>query len=278
MTASSSGLKPEFEELLKDKAHELQASVEDGDFYHAVRLIQEIQDAREQTLYHEVGRLTRALHSAITNFHVDGTSSEGEIDTLSEMTDATDRLDHVIKMTEDAANRTMDKVDECMPLASDMGSTADALRGEWKRLVDRDMSPEEFRTLYWQMDEFLGRVAGDSGALYGHLSDILLAQDYQDLTGQLIQRVTGLVRDVEYSLVDLMRMAAKVEGVAGLAAEMERRAEAQNADQAATEDNNKENESSVDDNHQGYGPSIKKTDDVVSSQDEVDDLLSSLGF
>lgn len=276
MTATSSGLKPEFEQLLRDKSQDLQTCIERGDFYEAVKLIQEIQDAREQTLYHELGRLTRALHDAITNFHVDGDDSYTEIDTLSEMSDATDRLDHVIKMTEDAANRTMDKVDDCMPIAKDLGETADELRTEWKRLVDRDMSPEEFRQLYWRMDKFLSKISGDSGSLYGHLSDILLAQDYQDLTGQLIQRVTGLVRDVETSLVDLMRMAAKVEGVAGLAEELRKREETAAAPAEQKETPVQDDE--IPDSHKGHGPSIKKTDDVVSSQDEVDDLLSSLGF
>ncbi|MCH8551293.1 MAG: protein phosphatase CheZ [Natronospirillum sp.] len=276
MTATSSGLKPEFEQLLRDKSQDLQACVERGDFYEAVKLIQEIQDAREQTLYHELGRLTRALHDAITNFHVDGDDAYTEIDTLSEMSDATDRLDHVIRMTEDAANRTMDKVDDCMPIAKDLGETADELRTEWKRLVDRDMSPEEFRQLYWRMDQFLNKISGDSSSLYGHLSDILLAQDYQDLTGQLIQRVTGLVRDVETSLVDLMRMAAKVEGVAGLAEEIRKREESVAA--TAEQEETPAQDDEVPDSHKGHGPSIKKTDDVVSSQDEVDDLLSSLGF
>lgn len=276
MTVNSSGLRPEFEELLREKSQELQACIEGGQFYDAVRLIQEIQDAREQTLYHEIGRLTRALHDAITNFHVDNSNPAEEIEQLSEMSDATDRLDHVIKMTEDAANRTMDKVDECMPIAKDLGTTADDLKGEWKRLVDRDMSPEEFRELYWRMDQFLGKISGDSGALYGHLSDILLAQDYQDLTGQLIQRVTGLVRDVETSLVDLMRMAAKVEGVAGLAEEARLHEAAEQPEAEASASAQQDDEQ--DERHQGHGPSIRKTDDVVSSQDEVDDLLSSLGF
>lgn len=266
MSDTDAGIKHEFEALLEQKSGELHERIKSGDLYEAVKLIQEIQDAREQTLYQEVGRLTRALHDAITNFHVDG-DTEGEVSNLSAMTDATDRLSHVVKMTEDAANKTMDKVDECMPIANDIGKTADELRQEWKRLLNRDMSPEEFRQLYWQMDQFLNRLDGDSSELYRHLSDILLAQDYQDLTGQLIQRVTGLVRDVESSLVDLMRMASKVEGVAGLAEKLEReRAQEQSAE-------NKQK-----DEHKGYGPSIAQSDDVMSSQDDVDDLLSSLGF
>lgn len=271
MTDTNSELRQEFEELLHDKSQSLLDNIQQGNLYEAVKLIQEIQDAREQTLYHELGRLTRALHSAITNFHVDQSDSD-DISSLSEMSDATDRLDHVIKMTEDAANRTMDKVDEAMPIAKDLGETADNLKAEWKRLVNRDMSPDEFRDLYWRMDTFLGKISGDSGNLYTHLSDILLAQDYQDLTGQLIQRVTGLVRDVETSLVDLMKMASKVEGVAGLEAELR---EQNSGETEQTEPGRKDDR----EQYKGHGPTLDTSvDDVVSGQDEVDDLLSSLGF
>lgn len=247
----------EFEELVKLKSHELQGFIERGDLNGAMNIIQQLQDAREQTLYKEVGRLTRGLHDAITNFHIDANIDE-DFTQLSEMADATDRLGYVVKMTEDAANKTMDKVDECMPIANDLGATADELRAEWQRLSRREMSAEEFRELYWKMDQFLDRLGGDSKALYGHLSDILLAQDFQDLTGQVIQRVTGLVRDVERSLVDLMILASKVENVAGFAREK------------APE--------KVKDDLAGHGPTVKQTEDTVSSQDDVDDLLSSLGF
>ncbi len=271
MSDINSELRQEFEELLQEKSQSLLDNIQQGNLYEAVKLIQEIQDAREQTLYHELGRLTRALHSAITNFHVDQDGSE-DISSLSEMSDATDRLDHVIKMTEDAANRTMDKVDEAMPIAKDLGGTADELRTEWKRLVDREMSPDEFRELYWRMDSFLGKISDDSGSLYTHLSDILLAQDYQDLTGQLIQRVTGLVRDVETSLVDLMKMAGKVEGVAGLEAQLR----GSDAGETDGKDSGQKDDRAQ---YKGHGPALDKSDnDVVSGQDDVDDLLSSLGF
>lgn len=258
MSQTGTETRQEFEELIKLKSHELQAFIERGDLTGAMAIIQQLQDAREQTLYKEVGRLTRGLHNAITNFHIDARPDENPTQ-LSEMADATDRLDYVVKMTEDAANKTMDKVDECMPIANDLGNVADELRAEWQRLSRREMSADEFRELYWRIGTFLDRLSTDSKSLYTHLSDILLAQDFQDLTGQVIQRVTGLVRDVEKSLVDLVLLASKVENVAGF-------------------EHKDEPEEKEHDVLAGHGPSVKKTEDVVSSQDDVDDLLSSLGF
>lgn len=252
-----------FSELLKEKAAELHQRIEAGELEPALETLQELQDARDRGLYQEVGRLTRALHSAITNFHIDARPGES-VQELSEMSEATDRLGYVVTLTEKAANTTLDLVEDSMPVAGEMTREAERLKNEWKRLVDRDMSPEEFRTLYWQLDEFFSRLNDQSQTLYGNLSNILLAQDFQDLTGQVINKVTSLVKEVEASLVDLVFMASQVDEITGIVregpeAEADKKA-------AATVD-------------KGEGPQINaEAEGVVSSQDEVDDLLSSLGF
>ena len=248
----------EFSAVLKQKAVELHQRIETGEIESALETLQELQDARDRGLYQEVGRLTRALHSAITNFHIDAEPGE-QVKELSEMSEATDRLGYVIRMTEKAANTTLDLVEESMPVANELASEAERLKGEWKRLIDRDMSAEEFRDLYWQLDGFFNQLSDQSQKLYGNLSSILLAQDFQDLTGQVINRVTGLVKEVEASLVDLVFMASQVEEITGIVRDGEIKAEH--------------------DHLQGQGPQIDtEADDVVSSQDDVDDLLSSLGF
>ena len=89
-----------------------------------------------------------------------------------------------------------------------------------------------------------------------------MAQDYQDLTGQIIRRVITLVQDVENSLVELVRITGQrmqPSAVAEVSAEKE-----------------KEKEKDI----EACGPAVPGVDkgDIVSSQDDVDDLLSSLGF
>lgn len=249
----------EFSQVLKHKAAELHQRIESGELDSALETLQEMQDARDRGLYQEVGRLTRALHNAITNFHIDANPGE-KVEALSEMSEATDRLGYVVKLTEKAANTTLDLVEESMPLASEITQDAEHLRSEWKRLLDRDMTADEFRDLYWKLDTFLNRLNDDSQKLYGNLSNILLAQDFQDLTGQVINRVTGLVKEVEASLVDLVFMASQVEEITGIV----------RGDQEQKKDQ---------DILTGQGPQIDTSaEDVVSNQDEVDDLLSSLGF
>jgi chemotaxis protein CheZ len=112
---------------------------------------------------------------------------------------------------------------------------------------------------------FLTRSERDGAKLSSNLNDILLAQDFQDLAGQVIKRVTQLVTEVESNLLKLVLMASQVDQFAGI----EHNHELLRAEQE------KQKEPS-----HGEGPQIHadKREDVASNQDDVDDLLSSLGF
>lgn len=243
--------------LLREKALQLHDKISAGDYEQAIVALQDMQSVRDRGLYQEVGRLTRALHDAITNFHIDAKKDEE----ISEMTDATDRLSFVVEMTDKAANKTMDLVEESLPMADAVRQEAGELKQEWERLVNRDMTPEEFRALYWRLDEYFTRLDSDASQLSSNMTEILLAQDFQDLTGQVINKVTGLVKEVEASLVDLVFMASQVEAITGIVTKGE------------------ETDDMADKDAKGHGPQIDKdSEDVMASQDDVDDLLSSLGF
>src|SRR5471030_3259160 len=97
----------DFESTLKKHAHQLVESLEKGQFGDAVQLIHELNQTRDRGLYQEVGKLTRELHSAIVNFQIDPHMPQAE--EVSLITDATERLGYVVKLTEAAANRTMDQ-------------------------------------------------------------------------------------------------------------------------------------------------------------------------
>ncbi len=104
----------DFESTLKRHAQELVTSLEKGRFGEAVQLIHELNQTRDRGLYQEVGKLTRELHSAIVNFQIDPHMPQAE--EVSQITDATERLGYVVRLTENAANRTMDLVEESTPV------------------------------------------------------------------------------------------------------------------------------------------------------------------
>ena len=253
----------DFESTLKKHAQELVSSLEKGKFGDAVQLIHELNQTRDRGLYQEVGKLTRELHSAIVNFQIDPHMPQAE--EVSQITDATERLSYVVRLTEGAANRTMDLVEQSTPLMNGLSADAKALSADWGRFMRREIGAEEFRDLARRVDGFLTRSEKETHEVASHLNDILLAQDYQDLTGQVIKRVTQLVTEVESNLLKLVLMASQVDRFAGIEHDQE------------VFRKQKEQEKL---HSKGEGPQIHadKREDVVSGQDDVDDLLSSLGF
>jgi len=246
---------------LVTQTKELLSQLETGNSIDAMQSIASLHQQRDQYLFDEVGKLTRSLHSAIQNFAIDAEVGQQDASEMSRMGDASDRLHYVIERTEQAANKTMDMVEEIMPVSSEIGAGASELKDEWARFMRKEMKPEEFRELTKKVDVFLSSTAEKSSVVGGHLSSILLAQDFQDLTGQVIKRVISLVKEVEDNLVDLVKMAGTVDYLTGT-------------------QHNLPTQDKVEDALVGEGPIInpEQRDDVVSGQDDVDDLLSSLGF
>ncbi len=247
---------------LQDCAKQLVEKLQSNNYDEASELIHQLVEARNNHIFRSVGQLTRGLHDAIVNFHVDVDLDQSPPDVNgSEIRDASDRLQYVIDMTQAAADKTMDKVETVAPIAMDLGQESARLKEEWQRLKRREITKEEFKNLYERIDDFLNQMGTGTELLNSNLQDIILEQGYQDLTGQVLKKVIGLVREVEQELVNLMRIASQVEEVTGIA-------KPEDGEQKAAKST------------QGEGPQIhaEKRDDVVSGQDDVDDLLSSLGF
>ncbi|MFM8454524.1 MAG: protein phosphatase CheZ, partial [Gammaproteobacteria bacterium] len=148
----------------------------------------------------------------------------------------------------------------------------------------RELSAGDFRVLYNEVGEYLGLVNSSSSDIHKKLQEILLAQNYQDLTGQSIKKVIEIVTDFERKLLKLMVITAEAgkiteQHVVDLSSVEKLMAGQVKTEQTATQaislGLSKQDESS---NKIDSGPGSLSTADKVSGQDEVDDLLSSLGF
>ena len=242
-------------------AKDLISNIESGNLEEAHKSVDALTQLRESTLFQELGKLTRELHSTINDLHIDA-----NITNLaeSEIPDAKERLEYVITLTEDAANKTLGVVENTLPAAEEMEKRAAALKDQWDRFQSRDMQVEEFRGLTKEIDEFLTWSSENATHVRSGLSDVMMAQGFQDITGQIIRRVISMVQEVEGNLVDLIKLTSQ----AGIAVPVEQKKEGALS----------EKEQAI----KAEGPAVptlkKDKDQVVSSQDEVDDLLSSLGF
>lgn len=238
-----------------DQAKELVALLESGQDEEAQSMFNTLAVKSDEEIYHHVGQLTRQLHDSLSEFRLD---SE-RIDDLanSEIPSARDHLKYVIERTEAAANRTMDAVEESMPLAENMNNNMVLVRPSWNKLMTGEIQFNEFKPLCYQIDELLTLVESDSVKMRSLMTEILMAQDFQDLTGQTIGKVIELVQEVEDELLGLLTVFGIEPAI-----EAEKKAEAQKSAKM-----------------EASGPAINDSrNDVVSGQDDVDDLLSSLGF
>lgn len=250
---------------MKAKAQQLLDSLNADDIDSAQTIIQALSQSREDSIYKEVGRLTRGLHDAMRNFDIDVQQYSGNEEQSSEMSNARDRLTYVVNLTQEAADKTMDMVEQGIPISSALSEQAVVLREDWARLMRREMTYPEFKEFYKQIDAFLGETSDSASAINNKFNEILMAQGFQDLTGQVISKVTSLVKDVEERLVELVRVAGQVEEITGI---------------SASDDKAEPSEKNTGRDIQAEGPQIHadKRSDVVSGQDDVDELLSSLGF
>ena len=171
------------------------------------------------------------------------------------MPDATERLRYVITTTEQAANTTLEAVEESLPLVDLLHSDARSLSEQWTDPGSPGLSIDKSHELSIGLSNFLKTTQSNSEVLRDKLSEVLMAQSYQDLTGQVICKVITLVNDLEGKLVELVRLSGGQE--------------------------NRSKDKIVDGpDISPQGPAVPGVDkgNLVNSQDDVDDLLSSLGF
>lgn len=203
-------------------------------------------DSAEQLIL-RIGNLTRMLRDNMRELGLDK-----EIERAAQaIPDARDRLNYIAAMTEQAAERTLNAVELAQPIQSDIEQQAETLDKRWEAWFEKPVELADARSLVIDTRAFLCEVPGQARATNSHLLDIMMAQDFQDLTGQVIKKMMDMIRALEQELLQVL-----IDNVPS-----ERRVETP----AATLMN---------------GPQINPEGkaDVVSDQSQVDDLLASLGF
>ncbi len=226
-----------------------------GNEAQVTNLLNLINTAREEGIYHEVGKMTRQLHDSLNSF-----TQETRLDELTEdeIPDARARLRHVITLTQKSADRSLGAVEKTLPKCDQLSARIAKLGNSWQNFKRREMSIDQFRNLSTELEAFFTDAEQDTADIRDGLNEIMMAQDFQDLTGQIISRVIELVEEVEGNLVELVRITGtKFSGT-------------------EEKDVGKDKKPDI----EAAGPAIPGVgkSDLVSGQDEVDDLLSSLGF
>lgn len=207
----------------------------------------------KEEAFARLGAITREMHEA---FAVLGGGTELH-DVVEEFPNARERLTHVGKMTENAANTVLNLVDAAKPECDDLAKRGEELGQSLARMAaSEDLSIERARALMGVCGKFAERTAGFASKQANILSDIMMAQDFQDLSGQVIKKVIDIINRTELELVQLLVDSAPNQLVRETATEA-----------AAAE--------FTGETHQLQGP---QAEEKALAQGDVDDLLASLGF
>ncbi|WP_402719069.1 protein phosphatase CheZ [Janthinobacterium rivuli] len=201
-------------------------------------------DQSDKPMFERLGGIVRLLHDSLRELGYDKALTEAS----SQIVDAQDRLEYVATLTEQAANKVLNTLDEGMPAQDVLSKKAKDMDGRWTALFDGKLSLEEFKALAGDSRQFAQAVAEATEAEKARLLEIMMAQDFQDITGQLIKKVVNITKTVEHELAQLLR------------------------DNAPAEVREKLAQKPV---PLMQGPSVPS---VALDQDNVDDLLADLGF
>lgn len=158
--------------------------------------------ANASPVFERLGMIVRALHDTLREIGADNVLA----DAASDFPSARDRLLHIASLTENAANVVLGKVEENGPIQERLAHTAQVLASAWDSAGDA-MRPER-DSLIAQTTAFFLEVHNGCGKARRDLSDIMMAQDFQDLTGQLIKKVVALMERTENDLLKLLIDAA----------------------------------------------------------------------
>lgn len=198
-------------------------------------------------VFKQVGLMARQLHDTLGALGYDKLIEK----TVSAIPDARDRLAYIANLTEQAACKVLNATDIASPLQEELEAGAALLGSKWDALYANKMGVEDFKLLASETRAFLkNAVPQRTAATKEQLMEIMMAQDFQDLTGQVIKKVVGLAQDLESQLMNVL-----IETMPG-----EKRTDSVNT--------------------LLNGPVINAEGrtDVVASQQQVDELLDSLGF
>jgi chemotaxis protein CheZ len=197
--------------------------------------------------YSQIGHLTRKLHDTLHELGYDK-NLEKAVDSM--IPDARDRLAYIAALTQQAAERVLNATDAAKPLQEELETRSASLSTRWDSLFRNELSVDDFKQLVTETRGFLQEVPQRTKATSDQLMEIMMAQDFQDLTGQVIKKVIEMAKEMENELLNVLLQSTSAEKKSHI------------------------------DSSLLNGPVVNTEGrtDIVTSQEQVDDLLESLGF
>ena len=226
----------------------LTLALEAGDEERFLACLDALTGLRERGLWDSLRQLDARLRAALDQFRLDPRLLRlaGK-----DIPDARARLDHVLKLTDEAAHKTLDLVESSTPLVARTSAAAAALASECHDARDSGAASPYWADLLVRLEGHLSAAHKDGEKVKANLVEVLMAQSYQDLSGQIIRRVIELVAQLEDELARLVQDSA-----------------------GATSENRRASHADGD-TRRGLGPAIPGVSvSTVDGQQDVDELLA----
>jgi chemotaxis protein CheZ len=162
------------------------------------------EQSADAPVFERLGNIIRSLHDALCELGAEKVLAE----VASEFPTARERLLHIADLTENAANTVLTKVEQANPVQDRLGRMAKHLHGEWTNAARDALVPDPLKLLADQTSLFMSATQIGCETTRAALSEIMMAQDFQDLTGQLIKKVVALLAHTENDLLRMLLDAA----------------------------------------------------------------------
>ncbi len=194
----------------------------------------------DNPMFGRLGGIVRLLHDSLRELGYDKSITES----TSQITDANDRLEYIATLTEQSANKVLTTLENGIPAQESLIKQGKSIEERWALLFDGKIGVDDFKILAADSRAFSATVVAEGEKEKARLLEIMMAQDFQDITGQIIKKVVGITKTVEKDLAQLLLEHAPAT------------VKSKHVDLMA-------------------GPAIPT---VALAQNDVDDMLADLGF
>ena len=214
------------------------------------------QEEKKTRVFNRVGHMIRTIHNILGDLTISNNKVENVLEkaVYGSLSDAQEKLEYISKITEKSANRVLNATDVIKPLVEDLEENSKTLSDKWDKVFNNQYSVEELKDLAIETRKFLKNdMQKNITSTQDQLTEIMMAQDFQDLTGQVIKRMVLLTKELEQGLMSVLV-------------------------DITPEEMKNEKFKVIDDKLHGPIVNPEGMADVVVNQKEVDDLLDSLGL
>ncbi|MEQ8408483.1 MAG: protein phosphatase CheZ [Gammaproteobacteria bacterium] len=240
----------------KEKTDQLLADLESNDIENALKSINELNDLNSRNFYSIIGKLTRGLHNAVSDLSIP--SSENQL--LNDRTRVD--LNYVISLTDEAAQKTLDISERAKLQTQRALENSQAQVNLIESHLSENQVDETTSKLMRQLVTLSENSVKQIHTINSDISDIVVAQNFQDIASQSLTKSLNIIKEVESSLISLTQYANLLSKLAQFSGKEVSDVGSEDSENLKT--------------NIGQFKGLSEPEHL--NQDQVDDLLSSLGF